>query len=116
MGACYSVEVTLKSDDEEKLIDETYRFMNSVENAIFSHVPERKDATLDKMVDISLTPEAERIAENTYFADFDASYGWGAVIVGWFHHLAPYLKNSSRLWIDVDCHSKTYRVNNGKVA
>ena len=124
MGACYSVYLKVNFIDEEGAVKALNEHMTNDTGT---------DYSLEKYANIGVTPDtfdglmkillAETQREVTIFEhgrftiyenDFDASYGWEAIMMEWFEVLAPFLKNDSKLLIYPDNDYDHLIIKNGK--
>ena len=118
MGACYTTVFRVKAKDETTAADAMRRWMHDMEDAGFARfsldahraegvVPD----TIDGVIMVVLAgwrntpfrttgPDADGFT--TYENDFEASYGWGMVLLEFAAALAPHLEDGSSFYIEPD--------------
>ena len=117
MGQCYSVEITLKNFDEQKLIQHTFEQFkdNPVDKTKwFDSIEHIIEFILCKNIPSCYsTPTIEIEPDGSYWAssDFDAAYGWHNSMVDWFEAVAG---EGSRMEIYPDAGKSITTVKNGK--
>ena len=119
MGMTYDVTVKLKyaKKDEEKIINSIREFVATYSNAIFD-VKENSFETIDNVMKVIITDRCFDSEHKKYVhwfsSGFDASYGWEAVMITCFEHIAPLLRDRSKIWIYPDSGSDILEVKDGK--
>lgn len=127
MGACYSVDMKIRLQDEE-----------AANRVLRKHIYEdtgtnynldafaREGITLDSFDNLmriflagwKKTPfgKTEKDGWVIYSNDFDASYGWNTVILTMFELIKPYLEDGSQIIISQDnyTHAMTVQTTGGK--
>ena len=125
MGACYSVRLKVKLQDEQGAIKALNEHMNNNTRANYSLEEYAEQGittnTFDDLMriflagwkgqDILIYPEK---GFTVYDNDFDASYGWEVVLMDMFEVLTPFVKNGSELFMYVDNDYDRLVVKKGK--
>jgi len=117
MGQTYDVHLTLIRDDDEKLIKllNKAKLREEKSGTIFYDCPEGEYEDLEELVMVFLT-EFDYESDGVNFSSgFDASYGWGDVLVNMFKEIAPALKDGSEIEIYPDNGRIRLWIENGKV-
>jgi len=128
MGACYSVDLTVKVKDEAAAVKALQDYIKanpckaefSLERWAANGIG---TATLDHLVTIMLAgwpgqpvrKEAEPNGFTAYHNDFSASYGWQRVMEGMFDAMGSSLEDGSEFVIEADNSRVTYTVEDGEV-
>lgn len=120
MGAVYSIEGNLRYKSEADIVNATKEYINQTTNAKFSNT---EFSNIYGVLAVMFTKKVHTGSKSSdsysdtisFFADFNASYGWESVMTGWFDFIAPYLENASILRIAPDTGSYSGEVRDGKV-
>lgn len=120
MGAVYSIEGNLRYKSETDIVNATKEYINQTTNAKFS---DTEFSNIYGALAVMFTKNVHTGSKSSdtysdtisFYADFNASYGWESVMTGWFDFIAPYLENASILRIAPDTGSYYGEVRDGKV-
>lgn len=102
MGACYEVDLKIKTHKKDKLIAEVNKFIE--ENDIWFH-DDDPVRTVDDMARKFLASHQKRFDiydEMSYASSFDATYSWEVVLLDLWEAIKKYLDPGSYLdmWPD----------------
>ena len=100
MGQTYTVELkNIKVKNEPDLVKRSNEYFKSIDVANKEKFINLK--TFDEVLS-AVFPNLENGKVASYFADFDASYGWESVMYEWFEAVAPDLAEGSSIevWPD----------------
>ena len=125
MGACYSVRLKVKVQDEPGAIKALNDHMTNNTRADYSLEEYAEQGitteTFDDLMRIFLAGwKGQEVFINPekrftiYENDFDASYGWEVVLMDMFEVLTPFVKNGSELFMYVDNDYDRLVVKRGK--
>lgn len=125
MGACYSVRLKVKLQDEEGAIKALNEHMTNNTRANYSLEEYAEQGvtteTFDDLMRIFLAGWkgqevviGEAKGFTVYDNDFDASYGWERVMMEMFEVLTPFVKDGSELFMYVENDYDKLVVKNGK--
>ena len=119
MGAVYDVTVKMKYKDAEAVAEATRNYIKETGDWIEWNLDKHPlDVDLDTLVKYVIMDSQFTVEEikggKEYNSGFDQSYGWEGVMLEWFEHIAPTLRNGSTLWIYPDEDYDKVVVKNGE--
>ena len=111
MGQCYSVNLKINTNNEEKLIKAVQEYM---ESAYASFGNKYKPDSIDNIAKIFLAEEYGAnfctFDDHEYTSDFDGSYGWEGVLDNLWKVMKPYLTRGSYIEVWPDDGSWRYEI------
>lgn len=114
MGQCYSIELSLKLKDRTKAISSLNAKIARAGMEHCRYNLEGKDTdSLDDLLRVFLT-DTMKFDGETYYSDFDASYGWESVLMDMFECLSDCLEDGSSIKIYPDSGCDHGVIENGK--
>lgn len=116
MGACYTVEAKFIFASTDKVHDFCQYITDTITDrydseAIFEDIPTDTPEGCFRV----LTSKKADTDGDIWFADFDASYSWEAVMLNIFEKALAFCEDGSYVYIDIDCQEEWLRKEAGTV-
>ena len=115
MGACYSVVIKIRSQNERGVISATRDYAEAC-NCLSEMATDSIDEIVHFLLADHQSPvyKTERDGWTCYDNAFSASYGWEYIMLDWFRAVAQFLEDDSALIVYPDSGRDELIVRNGE--